>query len=164
MCSISPQSSTTTGWRVAPPPLPTFSIASTTSRPDDTLPKTTCFPSKCGVERVVRKNCAAEKAAARGSNAPHRAPRRTGSRPPHCPPPTHTRTHSHSHSRSADLRAVCVGAGVGHREQKRLRVADVTVLPLVVKLGAVDRLAARAVARREVAALPGWLRARGYCR
>jgi len=57
MCSISPQSSTTTGWRVAPPPLPTFSIASTTSRPDDTLPKTTCFPSKCGVERVVRKNC-----------------------------------------------------------------------------------------------------------
>jgi len=50
-----------------------------------------------------------------------------------------------------ELRAVGVGPGVGHRQQARLVVLQREVL--VDELAAVDRLAARAVVRREVAAL-----------
>lgn len=55
------------------------------------------------------------------------------------------------HSRDEELRTVRVRAGVGHRELTRLGVLDLEVL--VGKLGAVDRLAARTVAGREVTAL-----------
>jgi len=46
----------TTGTRVRPDSLPTCSIAATTSIPDTTFPKTTCFPSNHGVSAVHRKN------------------------------------------------------------------------------------------------------------
>merc|ERR1719201_845548 len=52
----SPLPATTTGLEVRPLPLPTASMALTTSMPLTTLPKTTCLPSRCGVRDVVRKN------------------------------------------------------------------------------------------------------------
>jgi hypothetical protein len=52
-----------------------------------------------------------------------------------------------------ELRAVGVGAGVGHREQHRRRVIDHAELPLIRKGLAVYRLAARAVRLRQVAAV-----------
>mmetsp|Transcript_90711 Transcript_90711/g.256148 ORF Transcript_90711/g.256148 Transcript_90711/m.256148 type:complete len:221 (+) Transcript_90711:207-869(+) len=53
----SPQSMMATRSDVFPVLLPTFSILFTTSKPDTTFPKTTCFPSKWGVGTVQMKNC-----------------------------------------------------------------------------------------------------------
>ena len=55
------------------------------------------------------------------------------------------------HSGDEELRAVGVRTSVGHREQTRLVVLELEVL--VSELGAVDRLAARAVASGEVTTL-----------
>ena len=54
-------------------------------------------------------------------------------------------------ARDEELRAVCVGAGVGHREDAGLGVLQLEVL--VLELCAVDGLAAGAVVVRKVAAL-----------
>ena len=51
------------------------------------------------------------------------------------------------------LRAVGVGAGVGHREQELFRVSDDAVFELVVELLSVDGLTPCAIATREVASL-----------
>mmetsp|Transcript_24450 Transcript_24450/g.75519 ORF Transcript_24450/g.75519 Transcript_24450/m.75519 type:complete len:182 (-) Transcript_24450:422-967(-) len=54
--SISPDSSMTTRALGLPDWEPCFSMASTTSRPSRTLPKTTCLPSSHAVLTVVMKN------------------------------------------------------------------------------------------------------------
>merc|ERR1719263_2552930 len=51
-----PAAEISTGLEVAPDPEPHFSILSTTSKPLQTLPKTTCLPSRCGVWPVQMKN------------------------------------------------------------------------------------------------------------
>ncbi len=66
---------------------------------------------------------------------------------------------SRLHGADEELRAVCVGAGVGHAEDAGAGVyARLAAEGLVGELGAVDALAARAVAVGEVTALAHELR------
>ena len=102
---------------------PCASIFFTTSRPSFTSPKTTWRPSSHGHATVVMKNCTPG-----GEGVVRRV--------------FVNEVDACSHSQY--LRAVGVGAGVGHAQQPRLGVLELEVL--VVELAAVDGLPAGAVA------------------
>ena len=57
----------------------------------------------------------------------------------------------HTHCSDEELGAVCIGASIGHRQQAGLGVGELEVL--VCEFFAIDGLAARPVATREVTAL-----------
>ena len=111
-----------TGTLGRPLSAPCASIFFTTSRPSVTSPNTTWRPSSHGHTTVVMKNCVMGGGEKSGWEAREN---RCAIDTPH-------------------LRAVGVGASVGHGQQPRLGVLKLEVL--VVKLGAVDGLAAGAVA------------------